>query len=149
YWGIEYTTPGLEEKKGDRQAGVLFNGKTGRVQVEIGVWEFADELSAKERRDAEKKKWDEKKRRQDGYASGDDPTPWATFEDDAPSGGLRRHGYAWYVRGCRAFVVHAYVMSDAEGGADGVKQALSGLVVGPETGAAVQVQIQIKAREMP
>jgi len=149
YWGVEYTTAGLEEKKLDRQAGILLYGKSGRVQIEIQVWEFADELGAKERRDAEKKKWDGKKRQQEGFAQGDDPAPWATFQEEAPSGGMRRHGYAWFTRGCRAFVVHAYVMADAEGGADGVKNALFGLTVGPETGAAVLVQAQVKAREMP
>ena len=149
YWGVTYDLPELEEKKGERQSGRLLDGTAGRVQVDIGIWEFADELSAKDRRDAEKKKWDEKKREMKDAAQGDDPAPWITFEETSPSGSLRRHGYSWTVRGCRAFVVHAHVAADAEGGADGVKAALFGLKVGPETGAAVFVQIVSKQNEMP
>lgn len=149
YWGVTYDLPDVEEKKGDRQAGKLFDGVVGRVQVEIAIWEYADELSAKDRRDAEKKKWDEKKREMKDVAQGDDPAPWMTFEETSPSGALRRHGYAWTVRGCRAFVVHAHVSAEAEGGADGVKAALKGLTVGPETGAAVIVQIVSRESQMP
>lgn len=149
YWGVTYDLPEVEEKKGERQAGRLLDGAAGRVQVDIGIWEFADALSAKERRDAEKKKWEEKKREMKDAAQGDDPAPWITFEETSPSGSLRRHGYSWTVRGCRAFVVHAHVAADAEGGAEGVKAALTGLKVGPETGAAVFVQVVSKANEMP
>ena len=149
YWGITYELPEVEEKKGERQAGRLFDGSAGRVQVDIGIWEYADELSAKDRRDAEKKKWEEKKREMKDAAQGDDPAPWITFVETSPSGSLRRHGYSWTVRGCRAFVVHAHVSAEAEGGADGVKAALLGLKVGPETGAAVLVQVVSKAKEMP
>jgi tetratricopeptide (TPR) repeat protein len=149
YWGVTYKLPGLEEKKIDRQAGKLFDGKVGRVQIEIGVWEYADQLSAKDRRDATKKNWDDKHRDLKEYAQGDDPAPWATFQEEAPSGGMRRHAYAWFVRGYRAFVVHSYVMADAEGGAEAAKAALWGIEVGPETGAAVYVQVQCKAHELP
>jgi tetratricopeptide (TPR) repeat protein len=149
YWGVTYDLPEVEEKKGERQAGRLLDGTAGRVQVDIGIWEFADEMSAKDRRDAEKKKWEEKKREMKDAAQGDDPAPWITFEETSPSGSLRRHGYSWTVRGCRAFVVHAHVAADAEGGAEGVKAALTGLTVGPETGAAVFVQVVSKRSQMP
>ena len=149
YWGVTYDLAEVEEKKGERQAGKLFDGAAGRVQVEIGIWEFADELTAKDRRDAEKKKWDEKKREMKDAAQGDDPAPWITFEETSPSGSMRRHGYSWTVRGCRAFVVHAHCGADAEGGAEGVKAALAGLKVGAETGAAVFVQVVSKQNEMP
>ena len=149
YWGVTYDLPEVEEKKGERQAGKLFDGVAGRVQVEIGIWEYADELSAKDRRDAEKKKWEEKKREMKDAAQGDDAAPWITFQETSPSGAMRRHGYAWTVRGCRAFVVHAHAAADAEGSAEGVKAALTGLKVGEETGAAVFVQIVSKQRQMP
>ena len=143
YWGVTYELPEVEEKKGERQAGKLFDGAAGRVQVEIGIWEYADELSAKDRRDAELRKWQEKRQMKD-TAQGDDPLPWVTFDETSPSGSLRRHGYSWTVRGCRAFVVHAHAAADAEGAAAGVKAALTGLKVGPETGAAVFVQVVSK-----
>src|SRR5262249_4938945 len=95
YWGVTYALPALEQKKGERQFGKLFDGKVGRVQIEVGVFEFADQLTAKERRDADKKKWDDKHRPMDQYAQGDDPAPWATFVGEAPSGDKRRDGYAW------------------------------------------------------
>src|SRR5688572_3475657 len=60
YWGITYEVPGIEQKPGKRLTGKLFEGKLGRVQIEIGVFEHADQLSAKERRDADKSKWDAK-----------------------------------------------------------------------------------------
>ncbi len=149
YWGVTYALAGLEQKKGDPQFGKLFDGRVGRVQIEVGVFEFADQLSAKERRDADKKKWDGKHRPMDEYAQGDDPAPWATFVGEAPSGDKRRDGYAWYARGPRAFVVHASAALDAQGGADVVKAALSGLTVGPETGAAVLVQVAARTRGLP
>jgi hypothetical protein len=149
YWGVTYALPNLEQKKGERQFGKLFDGRVGRVQIEVGVFEFADQLSAKERRDADKKKWDDKHRPMDEYAQGDDPAPWATFVGEAPSGDKRRDGYAWFARGPRAFIVHAFAALDAEGGAEGVKAALSGLTVGPETGAAVLAQIAAKQHGLP
>jgi tetratricopeptide (TPR) repeat protein len=149
YWGVTYALPGLEQKKGDRQFGKLFDGKVGRVQIEVGVFEYADRLSAKERRDADKKKWDDKHRVMTDYAQGDDPAPWATFVGEAPSGDKRRDGYAWFARGPRAFVVHAFAALDAEGGAEGVKAALGGLTVGEETGAAVLAQVAARGRGLP
>ena len=149
YWGITYEFAGLEEKPGERPVGQLLLAKSGRVQIEIGVWEYADQLSPTQRRDAVKKGWDERHHELKDYAQGDDPFAWAPFQEEAPSGGMRRHGYAWYARGCRAFVVHSYVMADAPGGAESVKAALAGLVVGPETGATLCVQAVSKQREMP
>jgi hypothetical protein len=149
YWGVTYELAEVEEKKGDRQAGKLFDGAAGRVQVDIAIWEYADELSAKERRDADRKKWEEKSREMGNAAQGDDPAPWITFEEKSPSGSLRRHGYSWTVRGCRAFVVHAHCAADAEGAAAGVTAALGGLKVGPETGAAVIVQVVSRESQMP
>jgi hypothetical protein len=149
YWGVAYALPGLEQKKGERQFGKLFDGKVGRVQIEIAVFEYGDELSAKERRDADKKRWDDKHRVMTDYAQGDDPAPWATFVGEAPSGDKRRDGYAWFARGPRAFVVHAFAALDAEGGAEGIKAALGGLTVGPETGAAVLVQVAARKNGLP
>ncbi len=149
YWGIEFQLPGLEQKKGERSSGRLFEGRVGRVQVEILVWEFPDQLSAKERRDADKKKWEGKHRRMDEFAQGDDPTPWATFVGEAPSGDKRRDGWSWSTRGPRSFVVHAFAAMDAPGGADAVKSALVGLTVGPETGASVMAQMFAKQRGIP
>jgi len=149
YWGVTYQLAGLEEKKGERKSGKIFDGKVGRVQIEVVVWEFADEISSKERRDADKKKWDAKKRATADWAQGDDPTPWATFTGEAPSGDKRLEGYAWAARGPRVFVVHAYAAPDVAGGADGVKNALMGLTVGPETGAAVLSQMIAKQHGLP
>jgi tetratricopeptide (TPR) repeat protein len=149
YWGVTYDLPDVEEKKADRQAGKLLDGAVGRVQIEIGIWEYADEMTAAQRRDAERKKWEEKHREMKDVAQGDDPAPWVTFQEPSPSGAIRRHGYSWTVRGCRAFVVHAHVAADAEGGAEGVKAALGGLKVGPETGASVIVQVVSKESQMP
>jgi len=149
YWGVTYALPGLEQKKVERQFGKLFEGKAGRVQIEVGVFEYADQFSAKERRDADKKKWEDKRRLMDEYAQGDDPTPWATFVGEAPSGDKRREAYAWFARGPRAFVVHASAAMDAEGGAEAVKAALGGLTVGPETGAAVLVQVVARKNGLP
>lgn len=149
YWGATYSTPGLEEKPGPKQPGRLLDAKAGRVQIDIGIWEYADTLSAKERRDAVVKGWDERNRQHKDRVAGDDPTPWVTYEEASPSGSMRRHGHAWFVRGCRAFVVHAHIAADAEGGADAVRAALFGLVLGPETGAAVAVQAVSMANEMP
>jgi tetratricopeptide (TPR) repeat protein len=84
-----------------------------------------------------------------GAEQGDDPAPWITYEEPSASGSMRRHGYAWTVRGCRAFVVHAHVAADAEGGAAGVKAALAGLKVGEETGAAVFVEVASRESQMP
>lgn len=149
YWGAVFQVAGLEEKAGKPPIGKLFEGKIGRVQVEVAIFEYADQLAAKDRRDAETKKWEEKKRPLKDLAQGDDPAPWVTFEEQSPSGSMRRHGYAWYVRGCRAFVVHAHAATDAEGGAETVKSAFAGLTLGPETGAALAVQSVSREREMP
>lgn len=145
YWGVTYELPGLEEKK-DAAHGLLLAARAGRLQVDVAVWEYADERSAAERRDADKKKWDEKKWIKGDWAQGEDGAVWATFQGEAPSGAKRFEGYAWYARGCRAFVVHAYALLDMEGGAAAVKGALGKLTVGPETGAAVQAEILAKQK---
>jgi tetratricopeptide (TPR) repeat protein len=145
YWGVTYELAGLEEKK-DAARGLLLAGKCGRVQIDVGVLEFRDELGASERRDADHKKWDEKKRIVGDWAQGDEPVVWATYTGEAPSGPKRFEAWSWTTRGCRAFTVHAYVLADAEGGLAAVKEAVGKLVVGPETGAAVQVQLLAKAK---
>jgi tetratricopeptide (TPR) repeat protein len=149
YWGVTYEFPGLEEKKAEQRAGILFSGRAGRVQVEIGVWEHPDELTARERRETETKKWMEKKRPMEDFAQGEDPVVWATWIGEAPSGGKRFEGRSWQTRGCRAFVVHAYALLDVEKGAETVKAALLPLSVGPETGAAIHAQMQAKQKQLP
>lgn len=146
YWGLTYALAGLEEKKTERPAGKLFDGRAGKVQIEVNIWEYADELSAKDRRNEQQAMWERKGRARNDAATGDDPAPWITFQEEGASGGMRRHGYAWYVRGCRAFVVHTHCAAENEGAAEGVKAALFALTVGPETGAAVFVPVV--SREM-
>ncbi len=149
YWGATYEVAGLEEKPGKPPLGKLFDGKSGRVQIEIAIFEHPDELGAKARRDAEKRKWDAKPRAMKDVEAGDDPAPWVTFEEQSPSGGMRKHGYAWFARGCRAFVVHAHAVADVEGASSLIRSALAGLTVGPETGAAIAVETVSREREMP
>lgn len=149
YWGLTYTLPGLAEKKTGLATGKFLDASAGRVQVDIGIFEYADELTAKERRDADLKKWEDKKREMREPSQGDDPAPWIVFQETSPTGSLRRHGYAWYARGCRLFLVHAHVSAETEGGAEAVKAALGGLSVGPETGAAVLAFAASRERQMP
>lgn len=138
YWSLTFAAPELQEGVALGGPMRVFEGScAGKVTVEISVYEAPKEMPVAEWVKATKESWKKKNRSMEEVSEGAEPTPWILFVEKSLAGFLRHHGYAYYVRGCHCFEVHAYVQEKSETSANAIRAALTGLTLGPDAGGCV------------